>query len=656
MLDSQEFQIMATRCKTVEFAFQTNPATLAAATPRSLATVTVYLPESSKTFRSVTLETGCTDDLTSASSAASYAMALQLDSEDPYTVTVTETIEDSGESSVYHASLDVTEYFALNWDGTSMTATAFVQVGTNSTNNHWAKLKITYEYDDTSTTHVKTIWYPIETTRTLLTTSYQTVGGANAIPAIKGGLLPEHNVTVRQVWVELLGNQGTANDTDFNLDVKLTTDATEQLTLYRVEAALATPGWLHAIWDITSSALTAAQPFEAKVTGVTNRVPHLCGWVGITYEFEPAGTNSVWNSLMLPAFSEDDQHGATTSARKTLHVKDFWIEEPATITTQASQVYGFYSDTRASTTISMWVGGQGPRTFTTTANGASMILSQRIDAGGASAPLGMTFNRGRNRVKVNDFSSNVDPGAYSAVNGFMIVNYVSGKAAAGVGTHNQTRHFALGWFEGDATHLEYGPDSANEPKTPTIPETNYFLNAVALQSAWIGKPDTFQALRIQAQWAGSEGPGGDGAGWANVYHGAIGSLDESWLRWTTADCTRLFRRWTGDADTGRMDVETARRWLFLNHGGVWVGSIGLLVTYHSITSNIRATVRGSAGDGSGLTVNISRNSTGEKLLTATTAAGGVYEATWYDDTEPLVADVYEDESHMGRSAAFYAGE
>jgi hypothetical protein len=650
---------MATRCKTVEFAFPTNQATLNATTERALAAVTVYLPESSKAFKSVTLEMGCTDHhaTTGVSSATSFAMTIQLASLSPDTVTVTDTVVDAEESLVYHVSRDVTSYFTSNWTGTSMLATASITVGGNATNNHWAKLKITYEYDDASTTHIKTIWYPIETTRTLLTTSYQTVGGANAIPAIKGSssILPEDSVTIRQVWVELLGNQCTDGTDDFSLDVKLTSDTTEQTTLYRVEAALATPGWLHAIWDVTSSDLDAEQPFEAKVSGVTNRVVHLSGWVGITYEYQPAATEWVWNSLMIPAFDEADQHGSTTSARKTLHVKDFWIAEPGAITIRPSQVFAFYSDTTQGSAISLWVTGQSARTFPTSNSGASMVLSQRIDAGGTSGQ-GITFNRGRNRIKVNAFGDTSNPGAYSAINGFFIVNYTSGKAAAGVGTHNQTRHFALGWYQADATNLEYGSESPAPPKTPTIPETDYFLNTVAVQTTWMAEVDVHQAVRVQVQYTGVEGAGGDGAGWANVYHGAVASSDENWLRWTTADCTRLFKRWTGDVDGARMDLEVSRRWMFLNAGSAWVGSIGLLVTYHSITAPVRGTLRGTAGDGSGLTVDISRSATGEKVLAATTVTGGRYSATWYDDTEPLVADVYEDESHMGRSAAFYAGE
>jgi hypothetical protein len=317
-------------------------------------------------------------------------------------------------------------------------------------------------------------------------------------------------------------------------------------------------------------------------------------------------------------------------------------------------VFAFYNDNASGSSISLWVNGQSPRSFTTLATGATMALSQRIDPRGTSG-LGIALTRGRNRIKVNQFTDAADAGAFSAVNGFMIVNYTSAKASGGVGAHNQTRHFALGWFQGDSTNLEYSSDTV-APNTPTIPESQYFLNGVAMQAAWLSTAASHQAIRVQAQRTGTEGPDGDGAGWANVYHGAMASTAENWLRWTTADSTNLFRRWASDPDTARMDIEAARRWMVLDAASVWVGTIGLLVTYHSNTHTVRGTVRGTAGDGSGLTVNISRSATGEKILEVTTQRGGYYETSWYDDTEQLISDVFEDDSHTGRSAPFYAGE
>jgi hypothetical protein len=645
---------MATRCKTVEFVFPTDQARLAEDTPLVWVGRNIDLPESGKVFRSVTLEMGCTDELATGASATEFVMVIGLTPAEPESVSVEVVLTSTGESSVYHVSRDVTGYFNANWSGTSMPVQVAIAVGGNPTNNHWAKLRVTYEYDEQSARQVKTIWYPIESTRDLLTTSYQTVGGSEAIPAIKGGasILPEHDVVVHQVWIELIGNQGTSDTTDFSLDLELVGDNIEQTTVYRVEAGLATPGWLHAIWDINGSALAGAQSLRAKVSGTSDRVVQLCGWIGITYEFAPTGTTLVWNSLMLPAFDGEDQHGATTSARKSLHVKELWIEEPATISLRPSQVFAFYDDNALGSTVSLWVGEQSPRSFSTLATGAPMVVGQRLDAAGSSG-AGVTLGRGRNRIKIHQFGDTANAGAVCAVNGFMIVNYTSGLSTAGIGAHNQTRHFALGFFDRDSTNIEYSVD-ANASYTPTLPEAHYFLNAVALQAAWLSTDAAQQAFRVQAQRTNDEGLTRDGAGWANAYHGAITSAAENWLRWTTADCTGLFRRWTGDPELARMDIEADRRWMVLDAASVWVGTFGLLVTYHAITTTVRGTVSGAADADHGLVVNLSRDATGEKVLEAVTSIEGVYEAPWYDDTEALVADVHQDDTHVGRSAPFFA--
>src|SRR5690242_19099829 len=100
---------MATRCKTVEYVFPSNATTLAADTQRHLSTLEIYLPESSKVCRSLTLELGCTDDISSGSSASSIKMELALIPQDPSEIEVIETLTSTNESSVYHVSRDVTE-------------------------------------------------------------------------------------------------------------------------------------------------------------------------------------------------------------------------------------------------------------------------------------------------------------------------------------------------------------------------------------------------------------------------------------------------------------------------------------------------------------------------------------------------------------------
>lgn len=73
------------------------------------------------------------------------------------------------------------------------------------------------------------------------------------------------------------------------------------------------------------------------------------------------------------------------------------------------------------------------------------------------------------------------------------------------------------------------------------------------------------------------------------------------------------------------------------------------ITYHTITFTISGTVSGYSGDGSGLTVSIYRADNKEIVGETTTAAGGGYSLTWYDNTIDIFGECREDATHVGRS-------
>lgn len=637
---------MATRTKTVEFVIQTVATTLAAATKRTQSG-TIYLPESSKTFLSVTVEHAFNDDVTGASSSTSIAMGFKLGAVAEDTVTVTDTITNSGEVGAYHVSRDATTYFTTNWTGTSMTFEANTTVGANATNNHSIKVKITYSYDDASATHIKTIWFPIESTRSILNTGYQSVGGSTGIPALKGGslIMPEGSVTLRQAWVELYASDGNTSTTDYNLDVRLGTDLTEQLTLFRHEAALASSYYVRATWDITAGTLTAAQALEAKSNGVTDRFAWMGGWVGVTYEFAPGSTTTVWNSLILPLGEGDrDQHGQDSTDPAYFETK-LWIEEPATITEKTSAAYLFTMGNAGDLTVQ--ISPQvSAKTFTDTFVLSPAFVALRGDSGGQGGGVGLTLGRGLNRLKLTQDGSTGHVGA----TGFWIVNYTSAKATAGVGAHNQSRHYAIGWHAGDASIFAY-----SSAKTPVISETSYFLQGVAVQLSYLSSNLQVAGHQLWVEYASGEGPGSAGKGWVQVIGGQVGYwAAENWLTysWGQIEPKRL-KQWASHWDAERIDIETAHKWKYHNNDGAWVGLLGLWATHHAITKTFAGDVSRYTGDGSGITVRVHDAETHELLGTATTSVGGAYSATIYDDTRQVYPECTQG-SRAGRGIVGYA--
>lgn len=626
---------MATRSKTVEFVYDVETLTLAANTKRTFTGNTIYLPESSKVFRSVTLIATWGDDGTAAASMTNWILGVKLGAAAESTATVTDTVTNSGESWSFRARRDVTSYFTTNWSGTSMAWEASVQTAGATGQNHSVKLVITYEYDDTSATHVKTVRIPIESTRGLLTTAYQTVGGATAIPAFGGGFLPESGVTVRQVWCELWGNEATTAATDFIVSMRVNGGTARGW--WDSESALISARWAYGIIDITAEDLTAARSLECISTGVTNVMTQVGGMVCVTYEFDPSATTTVLNSLLIGGVDAVGQMGGTAAGDEDQWSRTIHIAEPGTITMQPSGVCLFLNDL-GTMTANVAVGSQTDTAFVLTGalQCGQFSLVHRIDAAGAKGVAGMTLARG-----YNDYSIQFRSGTANAgwnLSGFLLLNYTSSKSADGVGVHAQSRYFHLADTAADANVRQ-----VNDVTTPTIPEADYFLVGAVVDIDGNRSAAAQGAMCLSIERT-------SGLGWDPVFTGMFRTDSENGLLTPFGASRTAWRRWPGDPDTARADIETARDWRFDCLPGMWA-SWGIWATWHAHIFDVSGTVSGYAdADGAGLTVNLYHADDYEFVKSTTTTTGGAYSMTWYDDVTSLFVEVYEDSTHVGRSA------
>lgn len=627
---------MATRTKTVEFAYQVNITSNAANTKRTFTGNTIYLPENSKVFKSVTLVATWADDATAASSPTNWILGIKLGAVAESTVTVTDTVTNSGEAWTFRARRDVTSYFTTNWTGTSMTWEASIQQAVSVTQNHSVKLIITYEYDDTTTTHIKTIRVPIESTRTNLTTSYQTIGGATAIPAFKGSYLPEASVTVRQCFIELFGNTNDVTTaTDWIATARV--NGANTYDFWDNESALLSGRWAYGIIDITGETGTSAVSLEAISTGITSRLGPLAGIMTITYEFNSSTTTTVFNSLFLGAVDTVGQEGGTAAGDEDQWSRTIYIDEPGTITMKESAVILFMNDT-GGFTFNVAVGSQTDTAFTLTTGGVQAgqySLCHRFDAAGAKGTAGMTLARGENDYSLQFRSATASAGWN--LSGLMILNYTSDKATDGVGAHAQSRYFHLADTAADATTRQ-----VNDVTTVTIPESQYWLiDAMADIDAQVtAAVNASLVLSIERT---------SGLGWDPIYIGMFRQDNELQLITPYGAARSAWQRWPGDPDPARADIETARDWRLDSLPNMWA-AWGIWATWHAHSWTIAGTVSNYTGDGSGLTVNIHRVSTGELVKSTTTSTGGTFSTTWGDNVEELYVAVYQDATHVGRSA------
>ena len=632
---------MATRLKTIEFVLPTNTTSLGSNTRRDLAAGTIYIPENSGTitFRSVVIQVTAADDATAGGSISNWLMGIKLGAVAFNDVTVTDTVTNSGEAQAYHFSRDVTSYFTTNWTGTSMTWQVAVQYASRATQNHCAKILISYEYDDTQTVHIKTIRVPIESTRSVLTTTMQTVGGATAIPDFGGSYLPEASVTVRQVWVELWGNEVQSSTGDFIAQYRI--NGGTSISFWDTEAALASGRWAYGIGDITAEDLSSARSLECAVTTTTNRFDQCGGLVCVTYEFNPASSTTILNSLILGAVDTSGYIGGTTLANQDVWERSIFIEEPGTITLRASGVALFCNDS-AGFTMTVGAGAQNKVAYVFTAStiqAGQYSCVHRIDSGSqdTSGVNFVTLARGRNTYRL-EFRSDATSAGWN-LSGFLVLNYTSSKMTDGVGAHSHSVYHHIGNTAADTTTRTHAPAAGIN-----IPEANYWLNSVVMYVAGMSDNATGLSFCIQAERQSGEA---EGDGWETIYVGTARADNEN-QNFTIWGATRkAWQRWTNDPDTDRMDVETQRDFRFDSSSPSWTG-MGMWVTYHTRTFAIAGDVTGSAGG----TVNIDafRVSNDEKIMSTSRSGNGAYSMTWYDDVEEVYTVAIEDGTHLGRSA------
>jgi hypothetical protein len=631
---------MATRQKTIEFNTQTNATNLAAATNRDIA-VTVYIPETVVAFRSVQLMGIYVVNATTAGTPTAQTIGLQIGGGSMDTASLGNSVANSGERYGNRLVRNMTSRFTSDWSGTSQTVTCRINIGTTATANHAFKIIITYDYNDAASTHIKTIRIPIESTRASLTTSPQTLGGATAIPALKGSYLPEASVTVRNAVVELMGSElSSAAVATLLCNYGGDTDVACWLS---TNTTIDSDCFVHAMYDITGKALTSATALNCTSQTTTGRFNNLGGWITVTYEFSHSSSSIIYNSLLLGAFDAVGWMGGTASGDTDAWGRDIFIEEPGTITLKESGIFLTFIDS-GGFTCNVAVGSQTNTAFTVSAGNVQCCnysLMHRIDAGGAKGTAGITLARGKNSYLAKVYSGTAQAGWNLA--GCLILNYTSDKATAGVGVHAQTRFHHIMNTVGTTALV-----NSSSATAPAIPETDYWLVGACIQLHAAFLNSVAGARAVLAERQSGEG---EAAGWEPLYVGSYradnevgnllvyGASRKSWQRWHTAS-------YGSDSDAGRMNMETSRVFRVDTNPASQVG-LGLWYTYHAHTFSIAGSISGSSGGT--VTIKAHRVSDGELIGTTSRVGDGAYSITWFDNTENVFVEARESGTLLGRS-------
>ncbi len=622
---------MATRLKTIEY-YLDEMDSISDNTDTNFNQITIDIPESSPDFRSVTLEIMWHDASTVTNNTSRRQLSVQLGSAGYTSVNNTNTITQSGEDIWLQFAANFTAYFNTNWSGTSMTFDARALIDSAATapiiRAITCKVTVTYAYDDTSTTHIKTVRIPLFGSYGALTTSKP--GTPNATIPLFDTWLPEDSVSIKHMAVVIQGNEESAGTVDMSMTMQI--DALTSRTTPLHEKGRATSSWYRHTWNQNS--LDTSTSHEFYLWASVTDFDHPQVWMIVTYTFNATNTTTVMNSLILP-MEFDSPAGGPTSSDWQRAWRDVWIEEPGTITIKETAIFIHYEQRAA-------VSGLNARMATDSFHAITSVGTVVAGGCGFMLPGGQglfSLSRGKNTGYADIYRTDTTDLVWN-ISSWWMLNYTSGKATDGVGAHNHTVIRNL--FTHDTVNAD---NNCTTPAvSPSIPETNWFMNSCGLNYQYLtnttGNPT---GISIQVERLTAEG----GIKWEQIYNDSADSDPEVGIRQCWATARKVFFRWPGDPGEERIAIQTDRRYkVYTAFGANAWDHLDLYMTYHSITFTASGTVTGSAGG----TVEIGLyRTTGEKVLSTSRSGNGVYSFTWYDNTATLFTEAIEDSTHLGRS-------
>lgn len=636
---------MALRTKTIEYAIAANNAALGTAVNRVYPNTTVYIPETtSRTFRSVVAEFNIADLGVAAASITAVTLGVQIGTNAANTYSITTTVTNSGEAQAYILTKDYTQYFQNFFTGTSQVVGASTTITGPTTINSSGKLIITYEYDDSATTRIKTVKIPIEGANTALTTANADFGGiANQIPNLST-FLPEASKVYRNIFFETFSHTGTTAAANSWLGISYNGVEVQDSNL---ASTLISDIYYPRIDDVTAIINTAAvNSLQARVLSITGR-PHNClsGVLNVTYEYNHSTSTSIINSIQQPLCEESGLSG-TLAGDKSRFTGTISVQEPGPISLVQSGVLCSYQ-TSGATTVDFRVGSQTTKTFThaATVNGGSKTHLRRIDSG-APGGAGITLTRGDNPIILDWFSttatatSGTVPSNFSAM---LYLNYTSGKHALGDGVHNHTINWCTSVFSSSAA-VANGAIVMKSNTTPIIPETYYWISSTGFKAyAYPTATASFGVgYNVGAQILPTEDPG---AGWASVYNGMAETDSENGIGIIFARSKDTFKQYPSQPSNTLLNIQSTRSYRYETDlpasatvNCIW--QMQQLVTYHAITSNVNIVLSNVPGS-SNVIYGACRESDKFVIGYANTMSGnGTYTLPWYDNTANVVVYSY----------------
>lgn len=627
---------MATRLKTIEH-WLPFLATAVDASDTDFVQSTMYIPDIngiSNPFKSVVMEVFVHDRNTTLGNISRHQLSISVGGAGYTAVNNANALGNGGEQQTVCYSADFTSHFNTNWTtGTSKTIDARVLFDSAvasplnpAFNNISARLIVTYNYDDTSTTQIKTVRIPLNMPVGAMGTSKP--ASLATIPALDTEL-PESTKAYRQLVTVMQGNDnGASTDLTFNSQVETDTAFASQAYEHGSNCAM-----FIRTHNIEAFDTSVTRNWYAWCSAASGH--HMQAWLVVTYEFDASASDNCFVSLMLPLATDSPMGGATSSDYQRTK-RSLWIEEPATITTKQMAAYIFYDQLAAIAGLNVRLGTGSFVAYTDAAavlagNNALMVRNDSA----------FTLARGENVLSFDIYRTDTADLGYN-VSGFLIVNYTCAKPTGGYGAANHSVSWGLAQTGNQGAVVASRLISA---MAPVIPEADYYITALGVEARFVPSGTAVVAgVAIGVERLSGEG----GVQWEQAYSDIAGTDGETGVYHAYAQARDIFKRFPGDLGD-RLDLETSRRWrmaLGQNVSGFY--TVNIIFTYHTNTFTVGGDVTDS--NGGTVTLGLVRTDKNERVLETSRSGNGAYSFTWYDDTENVFVEAYEDGDFKGRSA------
>lgn len=637
--------------------------TLGTATRHDFAAQTIFVPETTRTFRKVMVRVGVRLNQDAAVDLANYRIGIKIGAVAFDDLDVAVGVATA--NTIWSAELwrDVTAYFTTNDPGTAsfnvQVGVAFATDVVSAVNNITCELFATYDYDDTAATYAGTAWFPVQSHSTTIAAAgtYEEVGVDGTAPAptnqlrqltgVGGAFAGVTGFTLRKRYLVIYShdNEGTAAAVTPKYRFDGGADNLRAPIVGRT-GALRSCRFLDII-DITALATNAAHKWEAT-QDVATRMANIGAIDVVSYEYTASSTTH-FVSMLVPLgnlYSDMADKRPTTGSAAERVTASFPVQEPATVTIdRCGVVINDGGDQTAGTALKVNSAGQTIRTYTHggTARAGNGVIVHRCDHSSSTWAVA----RGDNALSIDIGIASQNANLQGGTTGYAIVNYSCGKHPAGASRHNRTVIGAQvhAYVEGTGATSE----TVQTPTAPTMPDTGYVLHGARVART------LFTTFNAASHHIGPERNGGEDSGAGFLLGKITGNTNIGSIGAATADhvATDWFRRSASLPD--RLDVTASRRWANIHSVGVATGvQANLWLTFHTCQFTVAGTVTiGGSPAPNGKTVKIfAVDSAGRaELVTSVVTAGGAgaFTSTVHGNVRTYFAS-YVDGANIGRSA------